>query len=825
MSEDDPPTVEQLFQQALDVPPEQRARYLDEQCADAPARRAEVEDLLRHYEAAADGFLHPPPGTEITAPAEPAPGAIIGRYTLLETIGEGGTGIVFLAEQKEPVHRRLALKIIKLGMDTKQVIARFEAEWQTLAILNHSCIAKLFDAGFTQDGRPFFVMEYVPGSRITDFSDRHELTIEQRLDVFLQVCDAIQHAHQHGVIHRDIKPSNVLVSEEDEKTVPKLIDFGIAKAIGPQLAERTFFTEQGQLVGTPEYMSPEQAELSGRHVDTRTDVYALGVLLYELLAGVAPIDPVTLRSASFDEICRTIREEEPDRPSTRLSSLDDAAGAVASARRRAARSTIVRTLRGDLDWITMKAIEKDPARRYQSVSSLSNDIRRHLAHEPVTAGPPTAFYRIGKFARRHRPLVIGAAAVLLVLVAGIVTTAWQARRAAEEAVTSRQVSDFIRNMLSSIHPARARGEVVTVRDLLDEASRKLDASLPDRPRVQAALHVTIGTTYHALGDYAEAEPHMRSAVDIYDRELGPAHPETLYARGNLAVLLKDRGRYQEAEAVAREALQTAQRAHGLYHEATAQLTTNLGNILLALERMSEAEECFRRALDQHRRLYGEEDSGTLIAMTNLGVLLMKTTADDPSRLAEAEPLLTRCLEIRRRTLGADHPDTLLSMQNLAALLANQQRTEESKALLREAVEGAERVLGPTHPMTMRWMRNLAVLFYLEGQTGEAEALLRRLFDLVRTELGEAHPDTLNTLGALVAILTAQAKFEEAEPLARQCYEGTVATFGPDHDEVLQASELFVHLYEAWGKSDLEEQWRTRIQGAASVVPTRNPEDE
>jgi len=806
------------------MPPEQRARFLDEQCADDRARRAQVEDLLRHYEAAADGFLQPPPAPGITAPAEPGPGATIGRYTLLETIGEGGTGIVFLAEQKEPVHRRLALKIIKLGMDTKQVIARFEAEWQTLAILNHPCIAKLFDAGFTQDGRPFFVMEYVPGSRITDFSDRHELTIEQRLDVFLQVCDAIQHAHQHGVIHRDIKPSNVLVSEEDGKTVPKLIDFGIAKAIGPQLAERTFFTEQGQLIGTPEYMSPEQAELSGRHVDTRTDVYALGVLLYELLAGVAPIDPETLRSASFDQICRTIREEEPHRPSTRLSSLDDAAGAVASARRRAARSAIVRTLRGDLDWITMKAIEKDPARRYQSVSSLANDIRRHLAHEPVTAGPPTAFYRIGKFARRHRPLVIGAAVVLLVLVAGIVTTGWQAHRAAEEAVTSRQVSAFIRDMLSSIDPARARGEAVTVRDVLDDASRRLRNSLPDRPRVRAELHGTIGNTYHAIGAYEAAEPHMRAALDLYRAELGADHADTLSSQGNLALLLKDRGRLREAESVARNALGTAERKHGADSATAAQLTTNLGVIVHALKRLDEAEQLYRRALEQNTKLYGEEDRRTLIAMTNLGTLLMDK-GDDPSCLDEAEPLLTRCLEIRRRTLGNDHPDTLLSMQNLAALLSNQQRAQEAEALLREAVAAAERVLGPTHPMTMRWSKNLAVALYMNGKVVEAESILRGLLGSVCRELGEHHPDTLTALGTLAALLTATQQYEEAEQLARQCYDGTIAAYGRDHAEVAHAATLFVDLYAAWDKPELEAQWRTRIEGAPSTVTTADPEDE
>ena len=370
----------------------------------------------------------------------------VGAYRILAPLGEGGMGVVYLAEQAAPIRRRVALKLIKLGMDTRQVVARFDAERQALALMDHPNIASVFDAGATDDGRPYFVMEYVPGVPITEFSDRHQLSTRARLELFQQVCAAVQHAHQKGVIHRDLKPSNVLVMEQDGRPVPKVIDFGIAKATDQHVTERTLFTEHGLFVGTPEYMSPEQADAAVGDVDTRSDIYSLGMILYELLVGGLPFSPAELRQAGYAEIQRIIREEEPPKPSTKLSSLGVTASEVAS-RRRTNLSTLARDLRGDLDWITLKSIEKDRNRRYASASELAADIGRHLHHEPVAAGPPRASYRLRKFVRKHRGAVAAWAALLLLLTAGLAVSATlyvRAERSRQDADRQRAVADVER---------------------------------------------------------------------------------------------------------------------------------------------------------------------------------------------------------------------------------------------------------------------------------------------------------------------------------------------------------------------------------------------
>src|SRR6202167_5335231 len=344
----------------------------------------------------------------------------IGPYRLLQLLGEGGMGEVWLAEQKTPIHRTVALKMIKAGMDTKAVVARFESERQALALMDNPNIARVFDAGSTAEGRPYFVMEYVPGLPVTEYCDKHRLTIKERLELFMQVCEGVQHAHQKAIIHRDLKPSNVLVVEQDSKSVPKIIDFGLAKAIGQRLTDKTLFTEVGVMLGTPEYMSPEQADQREQNIDTRTDVYSLGVILYELLVGALPFDPKALRAAGIAEILRVIREEEPPKPSTKIRSMGDESAASAEKRKEEPR-TFAKHLRGELDWITMKALEKDPVRRYGTASELAADISRHLRNEPVIAGPATAGYRMKKYAVRHR-IALGAAAGLLLLSAGFAAT-------------------------------------------------------------------------------------------------------------------------------------------------------------------------------------------------------------------------------------------------------------------------------------------------------------------------------------------------------------------------------------------------------------------
>ncbi|MGH9646960.1 MAG: protein kinase domain-containing protein, partial [Bryobacteraceae bacterium] len=418
----------EIFEQALDITPaEERLRFLTSACGKDAALLARVQALLRADESG-ESFLPERPKGSVVAITE-KPGDRIGRYKLLQQIGEGGCGVVYMAEQTEPVRRRVALKVIKLGMDTKSVIARFEAERQALALMDHPNIAKVLDAGATEAGRPYFVMELVRGIKINEFCDEKSVPTADRLKLFTQICQAIQHAHQKGVIHRDIKPSNILVTVNDGVPVPKIIDFGIAKATAGPLTDRTLFTAFEQFIGTPAYMSPEQAEMTSLDIDTRTDIYSLGVLLYELLTGRTPFDPSELLRSGLDEMRRTIREKEPDRPSTRLSTMAEGELTTVAKHRNTETPRLIHLVRGDLDWIVMKCLEKDRARRYETANGLAFDIQRHLNNEPVVARPPSALYRIEKVVRRNRLAFTAAALVALALVLGTVASTWQAIRA------------------------------------------------------------------------------------------------------------------------------------------------------------------------------------------------------------------------------------------------------------------------------------------------------------------------------------------------------------------------------------------------------------
>ncbi|MCH7557616.1 MAG: serine/threonine-protein kinase [Planctomycetes bacterium] len=414
---------EKIFHAAIAKPVSERAAYLRTACGNNPELLSHIENLIRVYDAQDDFLEAPPWGEDVTLDSSSlveGPGTVIGPYKLLELIGEGGFGAVYMAEQEEPIRRRVAIKIIKLGMDTKRIIARFEAERQALAMMDHPNIAKVFEAGSTDRGRPYFSMELVKGVPITEYCDKNSLDTQQRLELFIDVCKAVEHAHQKGIIHRDIKPSNVMVTLHDGRPVPKIIDFGIAKAMQQRLTEKTLFTEYRQLIGTPEYMSPEQAEFSGLDVDIRTDIYSLGVLLYELITGTTPFEAKQLHSASYDEICRIIRETEPLKPSTRLSTLGDELAEVAKHRQVEA-GKLCKTIRGDLDWIVMKALEKDRTRRYETANELAADIERHLGNVPVSAGPPSAGYRLHKFVLRHRAAVITFSLVTAALAIGATT--------------------------------------------------------------------------------------------------------------------------------------------------------------------------------------------------------------------------------------------------------------------------------------------------------------------------------------------------------------------------------------------------------------------
>jgi non-specific serine/threonine protein kinase/serine/threonine-protein kinase len=681
-------------------------------------------------------------------------------------------GEVWLAEQMEPVRRQVALKVIKAGMDSAQVVARFEAERQALALMDHPTIAIVFDGGTTPQGRPYFAMEYVKGEPVTAYCDRHRLSTSSRLDLFLQVCEGVQHAHQKGIIHRDLKPSNVLVSIQDERPVAKIIDFGVAKATSQHLTDRSLFTELGVLIGTPEYMSPEQAEMSGLDIDTRTDVYALGVLLYELLAGALPFDRRELRAAGLAEIQRIIREKEPPRPSTRVIQLGTASIEVAANRRTEPRR-LVGELRRDLDWITMRALEKDRTRRYQTANALAADVRRHLNSEPVTARPPTFGYRTSKFVRRHRGGVAAAGAVLLALVAGLVFASMGLIRAREaervatrEAATAKAVSDFMVRLFEVADPNEARSRTLTAQEMLARGVKDVDRALGEQPEVQARILTTLGNVYTNMGLYQEAEPLAVKGLETYRRLLGREHPDTLKAAHTLANLYWYQNRVQEAEA--------------LYSEVIA----------------------------SRLRVLGAEARDTLKAQFDLaGVYLLQ------QRYSEMERLSLQTLEAQRRLFGDDDADTLVTMHNLASLYYSEKRYEEAARINQTVLEGNRRTLGYDHPETLQTLHNLATTYHAMGRHDDAERLYREVIQLRQQIIGESHPWTARSLSALGRLQLERKGYAEAETLLSSAYATQAAALGERHPNTLATARSLVDLYQAWDKPDKAREWRATVEPA------------
>jgi serine/threonine protein kinase/tetratricopeptide (TPR) repeat protein len=797
---DPPPTippdrVKELFIAASELAPAERAAFLELQCGDDVALRRAVESLLAANESAGDFLAGPTVGGPSVAVAErtgQVPRQQIGPYKLLQVIGEGGFGTVYLAEQETPVRRRVALKLIKLGMDTNQVIARFEAERQALAIMDHPNIARVFDAGATDNGRPYFVMELVKGDPITQYCDAARLTTQQRLELFIPVCQAVQHAHQKGIIHRDIKPSNVLVTLHDGKPVPKIIDFGIAKATQARLTEKTLFTEFRQMVGTPEYMSPEQAEMSGLDIDTRSDVYSLGVLLYELLTGAPPFDPRELRSKAFAEMQRVIREVDPPRPSTRLSTMDQLPSVAAH--RSTEPKKLSNTIRGELDWIVMKCLEKDRTRRYDSASALANDIGHHLADEPVAAHPPSAVYQASKLVRRHK-LALGAAALVFVTLAVGLTIAMyglrQAKRERDEANAQRvraqeqttvasEVQSFLTGMLGSVNPSTAQGRPVLVLDVLNKSAASVGSRFNDQPAVESAVRRSIASTYTALGHSDLALSHAQRVLDLSRAKLGDQHRDTLDANCEYALVLANLGRAPEAETMLRTALAAAKQKLGANDQVTLHISDALGTVLQQVGRAGEAEPLMRDTLDRRRKVLGDDHPLTLASENNLAGAL-----DANGRPGDAEVLYRDTVTRMRRTLGEDDPATLVALNDLAAILKTLGRGEEAEQIYRQLADRQTRILGKDHPDALDSLNNLAFVLMWAGKNEEADKLLHEALDRRRRVLGDDHPDTLVSYNNLAAMLFRTNRVAEAEPAYRDIYARQQRVLGDDHPETIK----------------------------------------
>jgi serine/threonine protein kinase/tetratricopeptide (TPR) repeat protein len=748
----DDPRVEQLLHQILDS-----EHFPEDVCADCPELLEEVRGRWRQMRMLS-AEIHamfpsakPDGDADASAPKNSpneGPGTRIGPYKLLQKIGEGGFGIVYMAEQDKPVHRRLAFKIIKPGMDSAQVIARFEAERQALAMMDHQSIAKVFDAGTTDSGRPFFVMELVHGVRITKYCDDNHLTVRERLELVVGVCKAVQHAHQKGIIHRDLKPSNVLVSLNDGQPVPKIIDFGVAKAVEQRLTERTMFTEFGQIVGTYEYMSPEQAEMSHLGVDTRSDIYSLGVMLYELLTGSTPLARQRLRAAGLTEMLKIIKEEEPPRPSTRLSATQEAAQIAAARRTEPVR--LGKLLRGELDWVVMKCLEKDRARRYATANAMARDIERYLHDEPVEAGPPGAGYRLKKLARKHRTALAIAGVIALLLVLAGAVSAWQAVRAtlAEHRALAerdraelekdraeqernraeasfkmaRETVDRFFTQVADSPTLKAQGMEKFRKDLLGSAKEFYERFIReqlDAPQVRHDLgraHVRLAKIQEVLGDHAAAQAMSERAIEILSA-LAREHPEATAYQSDLAkahfglgVIYSNIGRFDNAKSAHQQALAIQERLAGdhpgvaEYQRDLAITQSALGVLYYRAGHLDKSQASQEQALVTWNQLLGnnahlpEDRHGLASAQYRLGA-----TYVDRGQSEKAEATLTEAASTYQ-AMVADYPDVPEYRQSLGSVysalgglyLNNMRRADKAEAVHEQARQIFEK-LALEHP--------------------------------------------------------------------------------------------------------------------------------
>jgi len=784
--------IEKLFHESLNLDPKERRAFLDEECSGDPSLRSEVEKLL-----AADGSTHGllesvQNDASILAIEIEAGQALptIDRYKLLHKIGEGGFGEVYSAEQIRPLRRIVALKLLKAGMDTKAVLARFDAERQALALMDHPSIATVHDAGETDRGRPYFVMELVEGNSITAYCDKQKLSLRARLELFRSVCRAVQHAHQKGVIHRDLKPSNILVADAEGQPLPKIIDFGIAKATRASISDATL-TTAGQLIGTPQYMSPEQAGQGGEDIDTRSDIYSLGVVLYEMLTGSLPLDPDTLRTGGVAEIQQIIRDTDPQRPSTKVSGQREQSAEFAAKRSTDVR-TLVRRLRGDLDWIVLKSLEKERGRRYETADALALDIERYLNDEPVLAGRPSTAYRLRKAAKRNRVPILVTSFVIASLAVALVMSNQERAKAERSRDESEAVTGFLVQMLGAVDPG-AEGRETTVREVLEKAADGVETELADRPIIRARLMATMGSVYRSLGHFDKSRPLLEGALGLRTEAFGEQHQLVAETQALLGLLLFDTGDYEESRRAYESALATREDIFGPEHTAVASTASGLAAVHWKMGNFAEAEEYYERCIRITREQLGSDDPTLASALTGLAIVLDKT-----GKYERSGELHEEAIRITAKAKGARHLDVAYATNNLAIIRKHMGNYEEATELYKLARSIWEENLGPDHPLVASAISNLAILLRDTGDLEGARPLLEQALAMRESTLGPDHADVASSLNTLARLHLALDDVDTALPLFERALAIWEQSLGANHPSVALSLEQLAGIKQEQG---------------------------